>query len=412
MYPPTSSPPEPRVRPYSAVLDLAAAAGSATQGVTKRLASAFDRWASSVVLRGKEKHSQRPLRALYFGTGNHLEYLAGLAFAPEPERVEGPTVKAWRSLAAIDNLRDEVDLILLDLPWPYHRSVPRHRFLESPAWMQQRLVLASRWDDVVRSFRKNTRGGQRRKIRRYGLSYRVTHDPDAARSFYDDFYHHHVAARFGSAAVYLPRSYIEDAISRGALLQVGASDEVLGAIVLCRWGNCLQLVFAGLNGDIEDRAYRYVFPALYYYAIRYGFEQGFTEIDMTGSRPLLNDGLVRFKRQWGAGLYDGWSWGLDTLMIRPVNLDPAVSSFLGANSWIVRSDRGLVGKILLGEEANEDQMVHLTKSYSCPGLQSLTFYCQGGVSQKMQERAATLPGAVQLVELGTSEGAIDQFCCR
>ena len=390
---------------------VAVSAANSLQSITRRLASASNRWANPVIVRGLEKHSQEPLTILYFGTGTHLEYLLGLTLAANPAREEYPRTKAWRSATSIKEHGKEVDLVLLDLPWPYHRWVSRGQFLESPSWLQQRLVLKNTWEEVVKSFRKNTRGGQLRKIRKYELEYRISSDSEAARTFYDDFYSSHLSARFGEAATLMPRSYVESCITRGALLQVLSRQEVLGAVVLYPWGECLQLVFAGLNGDLHAPRYKYVFPALYYFSIRFGFEQGFRELDMTGSRPLLNDGLLRFKRQWGASLHDGWNWGLDTLLIRPNNFGRAVRSVLRNNSWIVRGDRGLVGKVLLADGgATGAQVAHLARSFSCEGLQEIEFFSPSGFSQDVRELAPTLATSVRLIDLEGRKNAADLYC--
>ena len=61
---------------------------------------------------------------------------------------------------------------------------------------------------------------------------------------------------------------------------------------------------------------------LYFYTIRYAHAQGYRDLDLSYTAPLLNDGVYRYKRKWGAAVHDEWT--IDELLLRPLNLAPGV----------------------------------------------------------------------------------------
>ncbi len=301
--------------------------------------------ASAELVSGLEKHSGEPLRALYFGSGHHRAYLLDLIYREHrvDSRQEG--LKAWNARRPIERLGRDVDLVLADLPWPYQKLLAGGGFMASPAWVCQRMALAERWEDVFGPLRRSARREDLRGIRKHGFEAGLVNGEPAVRRFYEELYVPHLKRRFGEAAYVEPPWKIRYCVEHGALMEIRRDGRLVAAQVLWDDRGSLQFLWAGIVDEEFAAQSRGVFPALFYFGILRAFENGCTEVDYCGSRPVLTDGTFRLKRRWGGRVFDGWS--LDTLMIRPNNFGQANRAFFANHPLIVRTTQGLVGKVML-----------------------------------------------------------------
>jgi hypothetical protein len=308
--------------------------------------SARQRHVGALVYSGAEKHSGAPLRLLYVGSGNHLAYLRDLAYRECRLESGQDGLPAWDVRKLIAAHEPDADLVVADLPWPWHRLLRGRGYLEVPAWINQRFRLPERWADVFPRLRRSARGEDMRNIRKSRLQARLVRDEAAIRRFYEDLYVPHLKRRFGEAAYIEPEWKIRYCVESGTLMEIHREGELMAAQVL--WGSrgSLHFLWSGLTREEYGRETRGAFPALYYYGIVHAFENGFAEADYCGSRPVLADGIFQLKRRWGASVHDGWS--RDTLFIRPRRLSGACLELLGRSPLIVRDAGGLAGRVLCG----------------------------------------------------------------
>lgn len=322
---------------------------------------------------GTEKGSGAPLRILYFGGGENLAYVLGLIYEQHRVEEERQGLSVWQARRWLRAARGQADLFVADLPWPYHRLLRGVGGLEAPAWVDQRLRLPQRWDDVFAQLRGSAKSVDLRKIRRHGLTYRVVRDDSAIRRFYHEMYVPHISQRFGGAAFVEPEWKIEYCIQRGALMQVLAGDEPIAAQVMYPQGNRLQFLWAGTHGVAAGQHPKAAFPALYYFGVVYAFENGYDDADYCGSRPSLADGVLQLKRRWGGVIHDGWS--LETLFFRPFDLEAANLGFLSRCPLVVRRGGHLVGKMACGEQApGLEDIERIAQNYVTPGLERVRVY--------------------------------------
>jgi hypothetical protein len=361
------------------------------------LESASQRHVGALVFTGAEKHTGAPLRLLYVGSGNHLAWVRDLAFRECRVESEEDGLPAWKARALIDERGRDVDLVVGDLPWPWHRLLRGRGFLEVPAWINQRFAMPERWSDVFPRLRRSARGEDMRSIRKNRLEYRLVRDEAAIRRFYETMYVPHLTRRFGEAAYIEPEWKIRYCVESGTLMEIRRNDALVAAQVL--WGSrgSLHFLWAGAAGEDFDASTRGIFPALYYYGLLYAFENGFSESDYCGSRPVLSDGIFQVKRRWGASVHDGWS--RDTLFIRPQNLLEANRGFLGRNPLIVRGPGGLEGRILCAEApAGTEDVDRARQLYSSDGVREIRIQSLAMPDAAAVEAARKEPG-IRIVDL-------------
>jgi hypothetical protein len=282
--------------------------------------------------------------------------------------------------------------------------------LEAPAWVNQKLQLPETWDGVLAQLRSSARGEDLRKVRKHGLEYRIVHDEEAIRRFYDEMYVPHLTNRFGGAAYIEPEWRVRYCAESGALMQILRDGEVVAGQVLFGRQQSLQSLWAGTAGGEFGQQSQGVFPALYYFGLLYAFEGGYHEADYCGSRPLLSDGIFQLKRRWGGHVYDGWS--RDTLFFLPTHLGQANLSFLSRHALIARCGQDLVGKVFLGTEPIRPAAIaRVEQVYSTAGLRAIKLYSLQPPSPEAIDAARATPG-IEIVDLSCEAQPAAAYCRR
>ena len=370
--------------------------------------SCTTRTARALLVSGHERHSGAPLRTLYFGSGNHLSYVFGLLYDDHRVIEEHGPLEAWQARRWLAGRSGASDLLVADLPWPYHQRLGNRGYLASPAWVDQKLELPGQWDAVFECLRSSARGEDLRKIRRHGLTYRIVRDEQAIRRFYSDMYVPHVTKRFGESAYVEPEWKIQYCAETGALMEILKGGEVVAGQVLFADRDSLQFLWAGTSGGELGAHSKGVFPALFYFGILYAFERGYRSVDYCGSRPVLSDGILQLKRRWGGAIHDGWS--RDTLFFRPTRLNPATCGFLARCPLIVRSGRDLVGKLFHGAAAiGVAEVERAGQLYATAGLRAVRLYSLQAPGPDAWAAARTTPG-IELVDLSTTTAPEAAYC--
>jgi hypothetical protein len=364
--------------------------------------------ATGLVVSGLEKHSGTPLKLLYFGSGNHLAYVLGLVYREHRVDEELGNLRIWNAGRWAESRDRDCDLVIADLPWPWHRLLRGRGFIEVPAWVNQRMPLPEQWQDVFSQLRRSARGEDMRSIRKHGLEYRLVREEEAVRRFYEEMYVPHLTRRFGDAAYIEPEWKIRYCVENGTLMEVLRDGQVVAAQVL--WGNqgSLHFLWSGTVGDEYGAQSRGVFPALYYFGLLHAFEGGYREVDYCGSRPVLTDGIVQLKRRWGGQVFDGWS--RDTLFIRPQNLGQANLGFLCNNPVIARCRGELVGKVIFANEpVGAEQVVRAEQVYATSGISTIRLYSLQPPQQEAWNVMRSTPG-VEIVDLSGDSRPESAYC--
>jgi hypothetical protein len=377
-------------------------------GAEEYAASAKQRHVGVLVYSGAERHSGAPLRLLYVGSGNHLAYLRDLAYRNCRLESERDGLPAWGVRRLIAAHEADVDLVVADLPWPWHRLLRGRGYLEVPAWVNQRFSLPERWADVFPRLRRSARGEDLRNIRRSRLQAHLVRDDAAIRRFYDELYVPHLTRRFGEAAYIEPEWKIRYCVASGTLMEIRRDGELMAAQVL--WGSRgrLHFLWSGLTREEYGRETRGAFPALYYFGIVHAFENGFAEADYCGSRPVLADGIFQLKRRWGASVHDGWS--RDTIFLRPRRLSGAAADFLARNPLVVRDAGGLAGRMLCADApAGAADVERAAQVYASDGIREIAISSLRPPGPAARAAARAVPG-VRIVDLSSEADPAAAYC--
>ncbi|MFI5360405.1 MAG: hypothetical protein ACHQ49_00425 [Elusimicrobiota bacterium] len=283
------------------------------------------------ILSGTERHGGEPLVIGFCGKESTKHYLAKKMFAGAWR--EESLGRTWLRSAFAAALRSSktAALFVSEIPRTQQRIFRPPASTILPGWTRMDVSLAD--DAVLWSTQKfrNTRS----LVGRFGLTCEATVSGDAFDDFYLDVYLPYIAARHEGAALRYPhpsarKDFLENARE---LLVVKRGDDRLGGVVLGYAGGQARFWQMGLNAAIGTELMNIASDALYYFMFAHVRAKGLPDLHMGYSRAFLSDGVMEYKRRWGAKLVDecrpGERWAL-----RIIRETAALKSFLRHNPFV------------------------------------------------------------------------------
>lgn len=306
-----------------------------------------------------------PLRFLVVGGQRYSAYLLSL-----PCAAGRPVLASRTRVGPIRRLRERSGGVL-DL---CIATLPLDRALPAGTWRFRQQEFVRQVLDISPGAAPNRRLRDKlketeRKIRRHGLSCRVSRDPGDFALFYERMYLPHTRSQFGAHAEVDSREDMEAYFRRGFLvLVVQGGQAVAGALCLVEGGT---LVYRRMGVLDADRAHMVsgAQAAAYSFFITLAREQGCHTVDFMKSRPFLHDGVFRHKRDWGAGVGaddESETW------VHHLHLGPerTLVRFYADNPAIVCTPQGL--EAVVGVPAGDAvDAASLRDRYLSPGLGGL-----------------------------------------
>jgi GNAT acetyltransferase-like protein len=294
--------------------------------------------------------------------------------APPAEEILGE-IPVLRIPAAARRLSADADIALWQAPWPVCALATGARV---PSWLPLWLETDRPLDAVISGDRSGRAGRKNdvRRVQRLGLQVRLATDTRAYDAFRRDLYEPYVRQRFGDLLVVLPRHAFQHARRHGWLLLAEHEGRPLGGAVIERWGRHPRVLVFGVDTSAEIPSGT-LLEACYYHAIRFAVDRGFRRLSLGTCRPVLTDGVLRYKRKWGARIGRPATW--DAFLFRYRNT-PAVRAALTHAPLVVdRGDGALVALAGTHGAAAADLAAHLGR-LDAPGLGEFACLVDGSIA--------------------------------
>ena len=229
------------------------------------------------------KESGDPVRILYSGSNDSLAFITGLLFSAH-EVAPGQGTQ-------------DCSLVIAERP-------PAWRVLENPAadiripaWINQYIDLAAARASGHALFSRHLRREVERQTRRSGYALDFsTADADRLQ-FFHDLYRPYVQARFDHQAILVAESDFMQQSAGQSLARLHSNGVWIAGMLLKRRGNALKFGWFGARGSPPPPGASEVLDAL---VIQWAAAQEFEKIVLGHSRPSLRDGVLRYKRRFGA----------------------------------------------------------------------------------------------------------------
>lgn len=365
---------------------------------------------NAILLEGKERQTGELLRVFYFGHGENYDFILKKLFS------EYETVEIKRNIFAL-NVRKlmkkyagRVDLLFSDVELLYTKMLSHENFLQIPHWIRQEYNVPDSWEGVLQSFRKNTKKTDLRKVRKYNFSYAISTAENDFKEFYHTMHVPYLQKRFDDLVIIEPEGKFLRQCRKGKLMQIIREGEVVAAVLLHMADGRLAYVWVGVPEHIEGDMFDGAFSAMYYFTILYGYLNGCRKIDFLGTRPILNDGLFRYKRKWGTHVMDSPIPRGD-ILLKPLRLRGVLAHFFADYSFLAREGKGLSGTILCnGGKLNREDMAGLMENYYTNGLKCLNIFCMDGFDADVPEAAREYGDILQLHDLSGLKNPQEVFC--
>lgn len=293
-----------------------------------------------IELIGVERNSSEEMSLVYIGDKSSYEYVVSCLFDTKPTVSCQRQIPWWTINRQAKNARSIADLLICDTDFPLDLLIKKQGALVSPRWVKQKVVIADKWADLLTNLRRKTRREAQRSIRKYDLKAHVVRDTNSDSYFYHQLYKPYIHRRYGNQAMLVDEQRFLKECASGRLIQITQNDKILGTVLVHISGKQLTIAWMGVDKDVEDCQLKGVTDALDLYSLMFAYTQGCDVMDMGGSRPLINDGVLRYKKKWGAVVSQGLIPKGSILYI-PCRMTQPVKHFLENNPMILSAGRKL-----------------------------------------------------------------------
>jgi hypothetical protein len=352
---------------------------------------AFVRWvvwppkASLGKMEGVGKDGQSSFTILCGLNKQIKSFFLGLAFADSVRAGEPQRVTLRKLFSTDHELKKDCSLIVVELKQTHYARLNPGNWFFIPLWVRGEITLP-----IADKFLKHESvKSDLRRIRNHAFEYEVTLDGRLFDDFFDNMHVPYINKVHGEAAKFASPAETRKVRGNSDLLLVkkrGQPDRHIAGILIVYEPTGPRLWSLGIRDGNLDYVREGVVAALYHFSIHYLMAKGFLRINIGGSRPFLQNGVLQFKRKMSQTII-GSSW--EGFALKILSYTPATKAFLQNNPFIFVSDDVLYGAIFtdFDRPLSQEKIQQLDKDYFHPGLAKLFIYC-------FNESEATKPDSI------------------
>jgi hypothetical protein len=272
----------------------------------------------------------------------------------------------WR-IPSLDMPEDQS--LVVEADRTFSKFMRRRSFVAIPEWVLFTMDISRPFPEIITNWKK-IEGENLRKIRKNNYSCEMTDDPRRVEHFHRTMFLPYIIPRFGKTAQIASVAYMKNLIRKGTLLIVKKGEEKVSGLLISTTGKNPLLAFMGVKDGREDLVRDGVISALYYFSILWAKEAGYKTMDFGHARPLLNDGLLRYKKRWGMKVMNS-PRKPGTIYIAPGRLGPSIKEFLLDNPLICQEEGRLMGCLFMpaGDPPSVREIEELERKHDISGLE-------------------------------------------
>ena len=325
------------------------------------------------LLEGPTHGSGQRATMLLAGHEPWSRYLPQLFFADTPMYRPLGELPVWRLKEVVETHATAADLTVIRIDgWSARWWLRGGGFLAVPEWIGTRLPVPADLEPLLQS-----NGSIRRDmtlVRRHGFAPALAADGDALRFFYRHMYLPYTRARYGDDSYVRTEADLARRLRRGAILWVlDRGERVAGALYECSGDELVLLALGTLDGDLA-LVRRGAVAATYYFALRRAQELGCATVNLRGCRPSLRDGVLAYKKKWGAAVCAKPETYYD-LLLRWNRPSDIVLEFFTRNPLVFRNGAGFAA--LTGAPPEQ------ARSLGMAGIDAIYRLTEGGSVQRI-----------------------------
>jgi len=312
-----------------------------------------------------------------------------------PEKVGH--VLVWNLGRAIRHWETRADLVFYRNARFRPPEAVARRMLLLPYYVQQVVELPPAHQDLFAYFHSHNSASRKsdlNSIRKANFLHEITRDPELLHHFYHELYVPFMQERHGASAEVYPWPRFREIYGSMELLLVRREGRLVAGIVNQQIGNVYRLHVAALVGGDQDLLKTGGMAALYWFSFVEAHRRGCSVVDTGAARSFLKDGVLAYKRKWGARVSPSIYKTNLGLWCLACGRRPSLCRALEDNPFFCEQDGGLIGLIFLGDHTtlDDEEVARRLKQYLLPG-ERLSFR----IVLLTREWAARRPAIEQMV---------------
>ena len=325
---------------------------------------------NACILEGHERASGAPLRVFFAGQLENRNYFANIAFAPGRVETDMEPVWRWNAFRRARRACPDADITCVQMDHRMQRFFHGDRRFFVPAWL-------TCWMDVpsdVAALKHNSRlEDDLRRIRKQKFTYQVSTDRATLERFYTAMYLPYIRQNYGERAFVEPYENLQREWSSCKLISILKQDAAVAGVVLRHdaSGHAHAWVLGVRDGD-RELVRNGVIAAVYFFFLEYLSSHGYRGLDVGDARPFLRDGVLRYKRKWGARITGPYN-AEPGFMLAFGKAGNAAAAFLLNNPFVALEDHRLVGLIFhdAADATTEAEMDARCREHYCAGINDM-----------------------------------------
>jgi hypothetical protein len=324
----------------------------------------------ATLVEGVMKDTDLTVRCLFVDRKSLSRYMMRKIYSGTPTIVKQWTMYVPSIKKIVRTPSHGIDLCVAVLPLSWEEELGKLCDFKTQEWVHQFLPLSSSLDVTNERLDRKLRDAARR-VKKEGFDWRISTDPGDFDTFYYDMYLPTARKQFGDLAIIESYEELKSIFLNGLLLLVTENGSpVAGELRFFQDKALVGYRLGVLNGD-QSYVKRGAQSAIYYFGIRFALERSSDLVDMMLSRPFLEDGVYRHKREWGATVshYDSRTWAFFFILDR----GHKTARLFEMNPLIIHTKKGLMGLLGAADAAglSPERKKDLIRKYHAPGLRGL-----------------------------------------
>lgn len=269
------------------------------------------------------------------------EHLLQRLLEPSPVMETLPAVSSLRVRETLRELARTTDLVFAQTGRYLAPRLFGADFMLLPAWVGHRTGVPS--DGEARRRLLKRIDGDLDLIRRFRLTATLDPAPSSLPVLYRDYYLPSALGRHGLDAIVQQERQLRGFLRGGAILWIDSPEGRVAGMLIEREGGNLILRAMGVKQGEVKWSRQGGLAACYYYSFLEAERLGCATVDFRGTRPSLEDGIVRYKRKWSASLYDSPDLSFEDMAVTWERPSAALAAFFSRYAPIFRASGALYG---------------------------------------------------------------------
>ena len=314
---------------------------------------------------------------LYIGIPQNKDYLIQRCFDGEAKCHYLGRRWYWWSLRRFRKKPNSSRTVILEVAGNAAKTMVRPgRVFYLPLWISVSLDISQ---DLKKLVKTDSLRSDLRRLRKNGLSYRISKEKSEFHLFYREMYAPYVSAAHGTAAHVVELQEMMEKFHQSELLLVIYNEKPIAGGVILDEGNRARFWLIGVKEPRFDHMKLGGLSAVYYFVVQHLQQNQETVLNIGLCRPWLNDGVTVYKKKWQPEIVDkdpqGW------LLIIPDD-SKAVFPLLRENPFVHISNDELHGALFTDSErmADEKALCKDVRKTSLVGMKDFDVFGSEGES--------------------------------